>query len=79
MIRKRIEKRIETAAELGRLVREHRKSRGLTLEKISGLGNVGSRFLSEFERGKETAEVGKVLKTLKVLGLEVIVRPRGAR
>ena len=73
----RKEGRIETTVELGRLVREHRKSRGLTLEKISGLGNVGSRFLSEFERGKETAEIGKVLKTLKVLGLEVIVRPRG--
>ena len=77
MKRERKEDRIETTEELGRLVREHRKSRGFTLEKISGLGNVGARFLSEFERGKETAEIGKVLKTLKVLGLEVIVRPRG--
>lgn len=71
------EKRIDTTAELGRLAREHRKSRGLTLETVSGLTNVGSRFLSEFERGKETAEIGKVLKTLRVLGLEVVIRPRG--
>ncbi len=71
------EQRVETTAELGRFVREHRKSRGLTLETVSGLGNLGSRFLSEFERGKDTAEIGKVLKTLKVLGVEVIVRPRG--
>lgn len=35
------------------------------------------RFLSEFERGKEAAEIGKVLKTLRTLGLEVIIQPRG--
>lgn len=71
------EERIGSVAELGRLAREHRKSRGLTLEAVSGLSNLGTRFLSEFERGKETAEIGKVLKTLKILGLEVIIRPRG--
>ena len=73
------ETKIQTTAELGRLVRQHRRANGLTLETISGLANLGIRFLSEFERGKETAEVGKILKTLKVLGLEVIVRPRGAK
>lgn len=71
------ELRVETVGELGRLIRERRKSRRLTLEAISGLANLGPRFLSELERGKETAEVGKVLKTLKVLGLELVVRPRG--
>lgn len=71
------QKTIESVAELGRVIREHRKDRGLTLETISGLANVGPRFLSELERGKETAEVGKVLKTLRVLGLELSVRPRG--
>ena len=42
-----------------------------------GLGNLSTRFLSEFERGKETAEIGKVLKALRTLGLEVIIQPRG--
>lgn len=69
---------VRTAAELGRLVRAHRKQLNLTLETVSGLSNLGVRFLSEFERGKETAELGKVLKTLHVLGLDVVVRPRGA-
>ena len=53
-----------------------RKQRKLTLETISGLGNLSTRFLSEFERGKETAEVGKVLKALRTLGLEVVIQPR---
>lgn len=68
---------IQTTEALGQLVRAHRKQRGLTLETVSGLGNLSTRFLSEFERGKETAEIGKVLKALRTLGLEVIVRPRG--
>jgi transcriptional regulator with XRE-family HTH domain len=68
---------IRTVEELGRLVRAHRKSRHLTLETVSGLGNLSTRFLSEFERGKETAEIGKILKALRTLGLEVIIQPRG--
>lgn len=68
---------VQTVEELGRLARTHRKHRHLTLETVSGLGNLSMRFLSEFERGKETAEIGKVLKALRTLGLEVIIRPRG--
>ncbi len=71
--------KIQTTEELGELVRAHRKSRNLTLETISGLGNLSMRFLSEFERGKETAEIGKALKTLHTLGLEVIIQPRHAQ
>lgn len=68
---------VQTAEELGGLARAHRKQRRLTLETVSGLGNLSTRFLSEFERGKETAEIGKVLKALRTLGLEVIIQPRG--
>lgn len=67
---------IRSAEDLGKLVRAHRKQRKLTLETISGLGNLSTRFLSEFERGKETAELGKVLKALRTLGLEVVIQPR---
>ena len=34
------------------------------------------RFLSELERGKETAEIGKALHALRLLGLEVVLSPR---
>ena len=71
--------KIQTTKELGELVRAHRKSKHLTLDTISGLGNLSTRFLSEFERGKETAEIGKVLKTLRTLGLEVTIQPRHAQ
>ncbi len=71
--------KIQTTKDLGEIVRAHRKSKHLTLETISGLGNLSTRFLSEFERGKETAEIGKVLKALRTLGLEVTVQPRHAQ
>lgn len=67
---------IRSVEELGKLARIHRKHRKLTLETISGLGNLSTRFLSEFERGKETAEIGKVLKALRTIGLEVVIQPR---
>ena len=68
---------VRSAEDLGKLVRAHRKQRKLTLETTSGLGNLSTRFLSEFERGKETAELGKVLQALRTLGLEVVVQPCG--
>lgn len=69
---------IRNTGDLGRLVRAHRKQKQLTLENASGLANLSVRFLSEFERGKETAEIGKVLKALQTLGLDVFVQPRSA-
>lgn len=69
---------IRSTEELGRVTRAHRKNRRLTLETVSGLGNLSPRFLSEFERGKETAEIGKILKALQTMGLEVIIHPRRA-
>lgn len=67
---------VRSASELGRLARTHRQSRSLNLERVSAIGGFSMRFLSEFERGKATAELGKVLAALAALGLEVIVKPR---
>ena len=68
---------IKTSHELGTLIREFRKSHQFPLEKVSGLANVSMRFLSELERGKETAQIGKILTTLNTLGLDVFILPRG--
>ena len=54
---------VRTTEKLGRLARAHRKQRHLTLETVSGLGNLSMRFLSEFERGKETAEIALRIKS----------------
>lgn len=58
------------------MIRSFRKNQHLTIEKVSGLTDVSMRFLSELERGKETAELGKALNVLNKLGLEVIIQSR---
>jgi len=70
---------VNTTDELGQLVRKHRKQKQLTLARTASLANVSVRFLSEFERGKDTAEIGKVLKALRTLGLELSVVARGTQ
>ena len=59
---------VATVQELGALIRAFRKEQSFTLQKVSGLCNVSIRFLSELERGKETAELGKALWVLYRLG-----------
>jgi len=70
---------IKTARELGQIIRDTRKSQNLTLERVSGMSHLGMRFLSELERGKETAELGKALRVIQKLGLEIVLQPRGTR
>ena len=61
------------AMALGKVIRQHRKFMGLTQQDAAGLCGVGERFLSELERGKESASLGKALQVIKRLGLRVIL------
>ena len=67
---------LATSAELGAALRAQRKAQGLTLEQLSGLSGLGMRFLSELERGKATAELGKTLEVIRLLGLDCFLVPR---
>ncbi|MCH7507213.1 MAG: helix-turn-helix transcriptional regulator [Proteobacteria bacterium] len=58
---------------LGKAIRQHRKSIGLTQQDAAGLCGVGERFLSELERGKESASLGKAFQVIKRLGLRLIL------
>ncbi len=70
---------VRSSEELGRIARAHRKQQKHTLQDVSDLGHLSPRFLSEFERGKSTAEIGKVIRALNTIGLEVVVQPRTYR
>jgi len=62
-----------TVKQLGEMVRKARKSQGLTQTELAGVGNVGLRFIVDLEKGKETAQIGKVLHILNSLGLSLTV------
>lgn len=69
---------IHSSAELGAFVRGQRKRLALKQLDIAGLGNTGNRFIVELESGKPTLQLQKVLDVLDLLGLEVVLRPKGA-
>jgi len=69
---------LRTSAELGAALRAQRKAQGLTLEQLSGLSGLGMRFLSELERGKATAELGKTLEVAALLGLDCFLVARSS-
>ena len=62
-----------TSEELGKLARAGRESQKLALRAAAPQANVGPRFLSEFERGKPTAELAKVISAVHAAGLELAV------
>jgi len=70
--------KIATAEELGRIIRRKRKEVGVRQEIAAGMAGVGTKFLSQLENGKETAELGKTLQVLRKMGLEVYIFPRSA-
>lgn len=70
---------ITNATDLGAWIRNQRKERRLTLDQLASLAGTGVRFLSELERGKETAELGKVIAVLAALDAQLAIdggRPR---
>ena len=70
---------IRAAKDLGATLRAARKKAGLTLAECAGANGVGIRFLSELERGKETASLGKALKIAASLGVRVEASYPGER
>jgi transcriptional regulator with XRE-family HTH domain len=64
---------ITTPAELGLLVRAARRAQGLRLDDAAAFAGVGPVFAGDVEHGKETVQLGRVLKLLAQLGLEVVI------
>jgi HTH-type transcriptional regulator/antitoxin HipB len=55
-------------------LRAARKQQGLTQKELAGLCGVGTRFLSELERCKESCELGKTLLVIKMLGIKLLTQ-----
>lgn len=57
-----------TPEDIGEIIRKTRKAQGLRQPELAAASGVGLRFLVELERGKPTAQLGKVLDVLSALG-----------
>lgn len=63
--------------ELGVLIREERLRQKLTQTDLAGISGVGFTFISQLENGKETAEMGRVIRVLTMLGIDLYAERRG--
>ena len=62
--------------DLGTLIRERRRERALSQQRLADAVGVSRQWIVEVERGKARAEVGLLLRVLNALDLTVRVDPR---
>lgn len=69
--------KVNDTKTLGKQLRFRRKALGYTQMQISDATGLSVTFISDVERGKPTAEVGKIIQLTNLLGLDLKVEPRG--
>jgi len=70
---------VNSAAELGRLIKTSREQMNLNQQQFADVAGVGRRFISELENGKATLEFDRVLQVSKAAGIDLYARQRSAR
>lgn len=63
--------KIISVESISEAVKTRRKQLGLTQSETAAMCNVGARFFSELENGKETLQMNKVLHCLEMLGINL--------
>jgi HTH-type transcriptional regulator/antitoxin HipB len=56
---------------LGDAVRARRNKLGMSQQEVASLAGTGRRFVSDLERGKETARLSNALRVLSALDLHL--------
>lgn len=69
--------KITSTFEFGAAIRSKRKKLGYTQAQLSEYTGFSTSFISNLENGKETAELGKSLFLLQLLGLDLEINNRG--
>ena len=64
-------KKILSTKDIGEYIKEVRRLQSLTQGDLAGMAGTGVRFIIDVEKGKYTAEIGKVLHVLSVLGISM--------
>ena len=59
----------QSAAEIGKIIPTARRHHKLTQAELARAMGASQAWVSQIERGKETAQVGKVLRVLSHLGV----------
>jgi len=62
---------IKNVKELAQIIRQTRKKQKLTQAQLAAASGVGVRFIVDLENGKETCQIAKTIRIIKMLGLDV--------
>jgi y4mF family transcriptional regulator len=65
---------IGSTEELGAALRRSRKALGLTQAELALAAGVGLRCVGEVEAGKPSAQLGRVMQLIEVLGGSLVLR-----
>jgi HTH-type transcriptional regulator / antitoxin HipB len=68
-----------TSLDIGHLIRDTRKTLGVTQKTLALTSGTGLRFVIDLEKGKPTCEIGKTLTILQTLGITITLTPPAAR
>ena len=68
---------VHDCKSLGKEIKKRRKQLGYTQQYISDYTGFSVSFLSALENGKETAELGKALYIVNMLGMDMSLDRRG--
>jgi HTH-type transcriptional regulator/antitoxin HipB len=68
--------RIRTRKDLGLLLRDFRIKRNMTQAQLAERVGVNRRWVGQVERGKTSPDLRTVLRALRALEAEMLVRPR---
>lgn len=67
---------ITSIRDVAAAVRGRRQTLGLSQADVARQARVSRQWISEFESGKPTAEIGLVIRLLDALGLSLNLEPR---
>ncbi len=70
--------KISTVQDFGTAIKKRRKKLGYTQAFLAEFTGLSVSFISDLERGKATAELGRALALANVLGLDCMLEERGA-
>ena len=69
--------KIGTVQDFGTAIKMRRKKLGYTQSFLAEFTGSSVSFISDLERGKRTAELGKALELASVLGMDFLLQERG--
>ena len=70
---------VRTREDLAVAMRELRRERGMTQEELAEWVGVHRNYIGQLERGEMSTQIERTFDVLSLLGVDVVLVPRGGR